>query len=93
MWPLLTNINGRMRFEGLSMRIEADSARTFGADVGPATAVIAKLNGGHDTLLEIEGRARGDLQRYFDYLEASPVGGFMGHRCAQPRPRARPISN
>ena len=79
MWPLLTNINGRMRFEGLSMRIEADSARTFGADVGPATAVIAKLNGGHDTLLEIEGRARGDLQRYFDYLEASPVGGFMGH--------------
>ena len=79
LWPLLTDINGRITFEGLSMRIEADRAKTFGVDVGQTTAVIADLAGGLDTLLDIDGQALGSLQKMFDYVEASPVGGFVGH--------------
>ncbi len=78
-WPLLTNIDGRIAFEGFSMRIEADRARTFGVDVGPVTAQIAQLNGGKRTLLDIDGQAHGSLQKLFDYVEASPVGGFVNH--------------
>lgn len=79
LWPLLTDINGRIAFEGLSMRVEADRAKTFGVDVGKTTAVIANLAGGSSTLLDIDGDAQGSLQRMFDYVEASPVGGFIGH--------------
>ena len=52
LWPLLTDINGRIAFEGLSMRVEADRAKTFGVDVGKTTAVIANLAGGSSTLLD-----------------------------------------
>lgn len=78
-WPLLTNIEGRLLFEGFSMRIEADRARTFGVDVGPTSAEIKQLNAGRDTLLSINGSAQGQLQKFFDYVEASPVGGFVQH--------------
>ena len=78
-WPLLTDINGRLIFEGPSMTVKADSARTFQAHVGPTTAVIADLAAHENTTLTVDGQALGNLQDMFRYLEASPIGGYIGH--------------
>ncbi|MDO4936655.1 MAG: DUF3971 domain-containing protein, partial [Sutterellaceae bacterium] len=78
-WPLLTDINGRLIFEGPAMTVKADSAKTYQADVGPTTAVIADLAAHENTTLTVDGQALGKLQDMFDYLEASPVGGYIGN--------------
>lgn len=78
-WPLLTDINAQLTFEGPSMTVKADSARTFNTPVGPTTAVIPDLAAHEETTLIVDGQALGDLQTMFNYLEASPIAGFTGH--------------
>lgn len=78
-WPLLTDINGRLIFEGASMTVKADSARTLQTPVGPTTAVIADLAAHENTTLTVKGQALGLLEDMFRYLEVSPVGGYIGH--------------
>lgn len=76
-WPLLTDIKGRLVFEGAGMTVTAQSAKTGGADVGGVRAVIPDLTAGNETRLVIDGKAKADMQAFFDYVEASPVKGFV----------------
>ena len=82
-WPLLTDIDGRLTFEAGEMRVTADSARTTGAVVGPATAVIPNLAAGKNTMLNVRGEASGNLQEMLGYLNASPVGKWLGNAFAK----------
>ena len=76
-WPLLTDIQGRLIFEGASMTVLADTAKTHGATVSKTRADIPNLGAGDDTRLIINGKADAELQKFFDYVEASPVTGFV----------------
>ena len=76
-WPLLTDIQGRLIFEGASMTVLADAAKTHGATVSKTRADIPNLRAGDDTRLIINGKADAELQKFFDYVEASPVTGFV----------------
>lgn len=78
-WPLLTHINGRLTFEGLQMRVAAQSARTNGTTLGPVTALIADLGAGESTTLSIRGQASADLAKMLSYLDVSPVGQWTGN--------------
>lgn len=82
-WPLLTDIKGQLTFEGASMTVLANSARTGGAAVTSARADIPDLRAKQNTRLIIDGKAEAELQKFFDYVEASPVtkyvsGAFTG---------------
>lgn len=76
-WPLLTDIQGELKFEGASMMISAESAMTGGAKVTQARAEIPDLGAHENTRLIIHGKAQAELQKFFDYVEASPVTGFV----------------
>ena len=77
LWPLLTDIQGRLTFEGASMTVLADSAKTNGATVTKTRADIPNLSAGDNTRLIINGNADAELQKFFDYVQASPVTEFV----------------
>ncbi|MEO6354576.1 MAG: YhdP family protein, partial [Burkholderiaceae bacterium] len=76
MWPELEQIKGRFVFDNTRMEIFGDSAKTHGADLSNVKVVIADLLS-HDSVLEVDGNAAGLLQNYFDYVNSSPVAGWI----------------
>ena len=76
-WPLLTDIKGSITFEGASMTVIADRAVTGGATVTSARADIPDLGAHENTKLLVIGKAQGALQDFFNYVEASPVTGYL----------------
>lgn len=68
-WAPLTGMDGRLRFHGRSMRIEADRARISGATVQQATAEIEDLQ---NSPLRIVGAVRGPGDAYLDFLRSMP---------------------
>ncbi|MDQ2822623.1 MAG: TIGR02099 family protein [Pseudomonadota bacterium] len=77
LWPLAESINGTIVFDRTRMEINAGSGRTLGVALANVKAVIPDL-ASHDMQLEIDGAARGPLQDFLHYLEASPVLVWIG---------------
>lgn len=81
-WPAFTRLNGRLIFEGQSMRIEQASATVAG--VGASQYALRKVRGRIDDLaadhplLHIEGEGEGPLNDLLAYVNASPVGLWTG---------------
>jgi uncharacterized protein (TIGR02099 family) len=78
LWPLAENINGSILFDRARMEIHADTARTLGLNLNNVTAVIPEL-GAHESMLDIDGAASGQLQEFLRYLATSPVLEWIGH--------------
>jgi uncharacterized protein (TIGR02099 family) len=78
LWPLLENINGSIVFDRARMEIHADSARTLGLSLNNVRAVIPEL-GAHESMLDIDGSAAGQLQDFLRYVATSPVLEWIGH--------------
>lgn len=76
LWPELEQIQGTIAFDNARMEIRSDSAQTQGAALSGVKVVIADLLS-HDSVLEIDGNASGALQNYFDYVNNSPVVGWI----------------
>lgn len=76
-WPILSDIQGTIRFEGASMTVVADASRTMGVPIEHATARIPDLAAGNDVLLEVRGHAKADLGAMLGYVSASPVRGYL----------------
>ena len=89
-WPLLTDIQGRLIFEGASMTVLADSAKTNGATVTKTRADIPNLSAGDNTRLIINGNADAELQKFFDYVQA-PSRSLSRARSQAPRQKVRVI--
>ena len=78
LWPQAELINGTILFERARMEIIGESARTLGVALTGVKASVADLYG-PERILEIDGTANGVLQDFLRYVEASPVGGWIGH--------------
>jgi len=78
LWPLLENINGSILFDRARMEIHADNARTMGLSLNNVHAVIPQL-GAHESMLDIDGAASGQLQEFLRYVATSPVLEWIGH--------------
>ena len=77
-WPVIDNIKGSFLFERARMEIRADTAKTLDADLSKVIAVIPDL--AHpNQMLSIDGNAGGNLQAMVQYVNASPVNGWIGH--------------
>ena len=76
LWPELEQIQGSFVFDKTRMEIFGDSATTHNAALSNVKVVIADLLS-HDSVLEVDGNAAGALQNYFDYVNNSPVAGWI----------------
>lgn len=76
LWPELEQISGSFAFDNTRMEIRGDSAQTHGAALSNVKVVIADLLS-RDSVLEVDGNAAGLLQNYFDYVNNSPVAGWI----------------
>lgn len=77
-WPLITGIDADVKFEGAGMAIAARSGMIGGARVGPVSVAIPDLGAPHPALT-IAGKAAGPTQAFLDFVEASPVSGWIDH--------------
>lgn len=71
-WPALERINGRVRFHGAEMDVEADSGTTGRIPLGRAHVRIPEL-GNKDETLMVEGEASAAPADFLAYLGATPL--------------------
>ncbi len=72
-WPGITDIDGELLFEGERMLIRGQRATIMGVALADVRAEIADLEAPEERLT-VTGRAKGETQRFLDFIEASPVG-------------------
>jgi uncharacterized protein (TIGR02099 family) len=77
-WPILENIQGTIAFNRAHLEINANSAKTGGAELANVKAVIPDLLSDHP-MLDIDGQAAASLQDFIHYVNASPVAEWIGH--------------
>ena len=78
LWPRAELINGTFAFERAGLEVKIASARTQGLALVNVNARIADL-GSPERTLDVDGGVNGTLQDFLRYLEASPVGAWIGH--------------
>ncbi|MCU6435522.1 TIGR02099 family protein [Undibacterium sp. Jales W-56] len=78
LWPVIDSIKGSFVFDRARMEIRGDTAKTLGADLSKVKAIIPDLVN-HNSVLTIDGTASGNLQTMLQYVNASPVDGWLGH--------------
>jgi uncharacterized protein (TIGR02099 family) len=69
-WPAAEQVSARLEFRGNSLKIRADGGRIGGNRIERADATIADF---HAAQLFIDGEARGDAERSYAFLRASPL--------------------
>ena len=77
-WPGIVDIDGELLFEGERMLIRGQRAAIMGVALSDVRAEIADLDAPEE-ILTITGRAKGETQRFLDFIEASPVGTRIDH--------------
>ena len=77
-WPVMTEVDGDLLFEGVRMLIRGQRAKMMGVDLSEVQAEIADLETPEE-ILTVKGRARGLTQHFLDFIEASPVGERIDH--------------
>lgn len=77
-WPRITGIDGDLSFEGVRMQIRAQRGEIMGVALADVRAEISDLEAPEE-LLVVTGKARGETQRFLDFIEASPVGDRIDH--------------
>lgn len=75
-WPVLNGIEGRLLFEREGMDVWARRGEVFGVQIPEAHARIPRL--AHGAILEVKGEAAGSLGGLVRFVNASPVGGWLG---------------
>ncbi|WP_172600075.1 YhdP family protein [Sulfuricystis multivorans] len=77
-WPAIDGIDGELLFENERMVIHGQRAAIMGVALSEVRAEIPDLEALEERLI-VTGRAQGDTQRFFDFIEASPVGERIDH--------------
>jgi len=77
-WPMIEHINGKLIFRNESMTIQADQGTILNAPTQPITTIIPDLGADFPHLL-VDGSVQTGLNTYLQFLEKSPVGGWINH--------------
>lgn len=77
LWPALTGIDGSLLFERESMDIRARRGQVDGVQITEAQARIPSLS--ENALLLIKGQAAGPLSGMVQFVNSSPVSGWLGN--------------
>jgi uncharacterized protein (TIGR02099 family) len=76
-WPRIENISGEFWVRGNRMEVKAPSATMLGAQLQNLTVNIADLQS-DDLPLEIKGSATGASDTFLQFIQQSPVRGYIG---------------
>jgi uncharacterized protein (TIGR02099 family) len=82
-WPAFSQVRGELVFDRQGMEIRNAQAR-----VGSGQFQLTGVSGGikdfaRDPVLVLEGQGRGPLADAVQYVESSPLGGWIGHPLAR----------
>jgi len=77
-WPEITAIDGDLLFEGVRMLIRGQRGTILGVDLSEVRAELADLEMAEE-ILTVTGQAKGETQKFLDFIEASPVGERIDH--------------
>jgi uncharacterized protein (TIGR02099 family) len=75
-WPAFRDVAGELEFRRASMTVRNASARVYGVAMSGVQATIADL--ARAPVLQLDGTARGPVDDLLRYLNASPVGTWLG---------------
>ncbi|MBK9161892.1 MAG: hypothetical protein IPM27_10095 [Nitrosomonadales bacterium] len=75
-WPVIENISGEFWIRGNKLEVKAGSATTLGANLRNVSAVMPDL-ASEDVPLEIRGEATGASDVFLQYIQRSPVRGYI----------------
>ena len=75
-WPRIENISGEFWVRGNRMEVKAPSATIMGASLQNLTVSIADLQS-DDLPLEIKGSAAGASNTFLQFIQQSPVRGYI----------------
>jgi uncharacterized protein (TIGR02099 family) len=81
-WPAFSHVRGELVFERQGMEIRNAQARLAG--MGSGQFLLSGVSGGIkdfglDPVLTLQGQGRGPLGDALQYVQASPLGGWIGH--------------
>ena len=77
-WPAFTDTEGTVVFDGPSMSFKVARAKVADVTLTDVSGTLPDM-GDHHPLLTIDGHADGATQSFLQYIEASPVSGWIGH--------------
>lgn len=77
-WPAFTNIDGTVIFDKASLAFKVARAKVMGVSLQDVNGSLPDM-GDSKPLLTIEGRGDGPTQNFLQYVEATPVGQWIGH--------------
>lgn len=77
-WPVITGINGDLRFEGAGMIVDAKSGAILGARLSRTRAEIPDFDA-PVSMLHIKGNAEGETAEFLKFIKQSPVAAKIGH--------------
>ena len=80
-WPAITELSGELVFDRLSMEIRGATGRLQGVRLTGLQGRIDDLE--VDSVLKIEGVGRGAASDVLRFVNASPVGGWIGGALSQ----------
>ncbi|TAK75622.1 MAG: hypothetical protein EPO12_18350 [Aquabacterium sp.] len=85
-WPIFTDLEGELIFEGQSMLIRNARARL--GTVGSGRFELVQVNGqianlDHHSVLEVQGKGRGPLSDMLRYVQATPIDEWISHALAK----------
>ncbi|MBP9805263.1 MAG: TIGR02099 family protein [Candidatus Accumulibacter sp.] len=77
-WPLISGIDGDLRFEGAGMVVNAQRGMILGARLAETRAEIPDFDAAVSTL-KVKGRAEGDTAEFLKFIKQSPVAARIDH--------------
>ncbi|MCP5247141.1 MAG: TIGR02099 family protein [Candidatus Accumulibacter sp.] len=77
-WPMITDIDADLRFEGVGMVVDAKRGSILGARLSQTRAEIPDFDAAVSTL-KIKGRAEGDTSQFLKFIAESPVADQIDH--------------
>lgn len=75
-WPRIEDIEGRVTIDRTRLHVHADSARTLGVPLSAVDVVIPDFYAEHP-VLDITGGATGQVQPMLNYVNATPIAGWI----------------
>ncbi len=75
-WPPMTQLNGELIFDRVSMEIRHATARIGNVRLEPLRAKIANL--AEAPTLQIDGRGKGSAAEMLKFVNSTPIGGWLG---------------
>ncbi|MDE2309827.1 MAG: TIGR02099 family protein [Betaproteobacteria bacterium] len=75
-WPRIDNITGELLIQGKRLEVTAPAAMTAGGRLQKVSVVLPDMTS-PDLLLQVRGEAVGETARCLDFIQKSPVRGYI----------------